>query len=114
MQRDAAQLLGQPQLRVLKGGGGEFEHHPTKDIVLHGLQDGMPWEGSTGISWPGTRRLCETDATLSDVWFGSVEDAFATSIVTSTAALALEALGHADPVHSAHQLWQRRHHVKAA
>ncbi len=114
LQRDAALLLNQPGLRVLKGGGGEFEHHPTKDITLHGLQDGAIWEGQTGTALSGHQRLSETDSTLADVWQGRIQDPFAMAIIISTAALALEACGIADPARLARDLWLRRHDAKAA
>ncbi|ASM71817.1 MULTISPECIES: glycosyl transferase family protein [Roseobacteraceae] len=114
LQRDASLLLNQPCLRVLKGGGGEFEHHPTKDITLHGLHNGAIWEGQTGTALTGHLRLSETDSRLSDVWNGTVQDEFATAIITSTAALVLGACGRADANHLALDLWARRHHAKAA
>lgn len=114
LQRDAAHLLGQRHLRVLKGGGGEFEHHPTKDITLHGLKDGQPWDGSTGISAPGHQRLSQTESGLLEIWSGNQQDAFATAIITSTAALALDAVGHADPMRTAQDLWNNRHRAQAA
>ncbi len=114
LQRDAALLLSQPALRVLKGGGGEFEHHPTKDIALHGLTNGALWEGPTGAPLSGHQRLSNTDSTLAEVWHGDRADTFATTVVTSTAGLALSALGVPDPFRTAQDLWQRRHHAQAA
>ncbi|KEJ95542.1 Anthranilate phosphoribosyltransferase [Pseudosulfitobacter pseudonitzschiae] len=114
LQRDAAALLGQPTLRVLKGGGGEFEHHPAKDMTLHGLNRGDLWEGPTGAPMTGHHRLSDTESTLSDVWNGVVQDDFATAIITSTAALALAALGVADAGCRAQTLWQSRLHPRAA
>ncbi len=113
LQRDAALLLGQPTLRVLKGGGGEFEHHPAKDITLHGLTNGATWEDQTGAPVTGHQRLSNTDSTLSDVWHGIAQDGFATAIITSTTALALSALGIADAERAAQDLWQRRHQTCA-
>ena len=37
LQMDAGAILGQPALTVIKGGGGEFERHPSKAIELFGL-----------------------------------------------------------------------------
>ncbi len=113
LQRDAAMLLNQPTLRVLKGGGGEFEHHPTKDITLHGVNGGRVWDGPTGAPMTGHKRLSSTSNTLSEVWQGTVKDDFAIAIITSTAALALAALGVADAERTAQDLWQRRHHACA-
>ena len=114
LQRDAALLLGQPTLRVLKGGGGEFEHHPAKDIALHGLTGGTIWEGPTGAVMTGHQRLSETASTLAEVWHGAGQDDFAVAIITSTAALALSALGVTDATRAAADLWQHRHRAHAA
>lgn len=114
LQRDAALLLGQGDLCVLKGGGGEFEHHPTKDISLYGVRDGTSWEGSTGVRHDGRQRLSETTCGLIDLWTGTAHDDFATSIVTSTAALALDAHGVPDAAAVARDLWARRHLSQAA
>ncbi|WP_394152914.1 glycosyl transferase family protein [Loktanella salsilacus] len=114
LQRDAALLLGQPTLRVLKGGGGEFEHHPAKDITLHGLTQGAIWEGTTGAPLTGHQRLSETTSTLAQVWHGAQTDDFAAAIITSTAALALSAAGAAQPESLAQDLWQSRHRTAAA
>jgi anthranilate phosphoribosyltransferase len=114
LQRDAALLLSQPTLRVLKGGGGEFEHHPAKDITLHGLTQGAIWEGTTGAPLTGHKRLSETTSTLSQVWHGEQADDFAAAIITSTAALALSAVGAAKPEALAQDLWQSRHRSAAA
>ncbi len=99
---------------MLKGGGGEFEHHPAKDIRVHGLHLGQPWEGATGITAPGHMRLAETDAALAALWSGTATDPFATAIVTSTATLALEALGRPDAAALSRALWHRRHCTQAA
>ncbi|MFZ3582839.1 glycosyl transferase family protein [Loktanella sp. DJP18] len=109
LQRDAALLLGQPTLRVLKGGGGEFEHHPAKDITLHGLTGSVVWEGPTGAPVTARQRLADTDSTLAEVWHDKARDAFATAIVTSTAALALSACGVSDAERVARDLWRARH-----
>ncbi|MGB0905811.1 MAG: glycosyl transferase family protein, partial [Mangrovicoccus sp.] len=44
LQQDAAALLGDSTLLVLKGGGGEFERHPSKDTLLYGLDRGDAFE----------------------------------------------------------------------
>ena len=80
---DAAQLLGWRSLTVIKGGGGEFERHPGKDIAAFGLRNGQPWQQAFPALSDETRRLKE-DATDGD---------FETAIVAGTAALAFETLG---------------------
>lgn len=114
LQRDTARLLGQRDLSVLKGGGGEFEHHPTKDISIHGLRGGAVWEGSTGVHHVGRQRLSETTSTLGGIWTGTEQDSFAAAIVISTAARALETLGVPDSDAVAEDLWTRRHLSKVA
>ena len=116
LQADAAQLLRQPALSVLKGGGGEFEHHPTKDIAIFGLRNGAPWTGTTGIHADGRRRLAETlndPADLAAIWQGRKTDDFAEAVVISTAALALDTLGVADPEATAAHAWAARHDTPA-
>lgn len=109
LQADAARLLGLPDLTVLKGGGGEFEHHPAKDIQTFGLRAGARWTGTTGARVAARRRLSEgpaDPASLAALWAGTRRDAFAEAVVLSTADLALETLGAATEARS---LWAARH-----
>jgi anthranilate phosphoribosyltransferase len=112
LQADAARLLGDARLSVLKGGGGEFEHHPAKDIAVYGLRDGQSWSGFTGRSLTQHRRLAEDDLTsaaLSALWTGELEDAFAQATVLGTAALALDAAGVTrNAAEMAETLWAER------
>lgn len=108
LQADAAERLGLADLTVLKGGGGEFEHHPAKDISIFGLRGGTPWQGQSGQSVAGHLRLADapTDrAALRALWQGSLRDPFAEAIVISTADLALGTLGSTA---SARDLWAAR------
>lgn len=112
IQRDAARILGLPRLTVLKGGGGEFEHHPAKDIALFGLRNGVNWDGATGRAIEAHRRLAEgihDPAALEALWSGELSEPFAEAIVLSTAALALETAGVAeDGATRAADLWHDR------
>lgn len=117
LQADAAKLLGLRQLTVLKGGGGEFEHHPAKDISVFGLRGGASWTGTTGTRLRDHRRLADEDrdpADLAALWEGCFEHPFAESVVLSTAALALETAGVKDASRSAERLWADRPHQIAA
>jgi len=110
LQSEACALLGQPAMTVLKGGGGEFERHPSKQIALFGLRGGQPWEGSAAPLIGETRRLADETpdpADLARLWQGGRHDPFAEQIVTGTAALALETLGR--PPELARTLWAERH-----
>ena len=117
LQADAARLMGLPRLTVLKGGGGEFEHHPAKDIAIFGLRDGEPWNGLTGRPVAAHQRLADAPAepeALADIWTGARTDAFAEAIVLSTASLALETAGVADPERMARDVWAARNRDLAA
>ena len=116
LQADVAALLGCHSLSVIKGGGGEFERNPAKSIEAFGLRDGLLWQSQ----WPATRteklKLVSGPAdnsTLSRVWSGQQEDAFARDIVVGTAAAALATLGTPNAEIRATQLWdaRRRHAV---
>ena len=111
LQADAGRLLGLTRLTVLKGGGGEFEHHPAKDIATFGLRDALPWTGLTGREVAAHCRLADAPsdpAALAGLWSGTRPDAFAEAIVVSTAALALDTAGHESPESVARALWDRR------
>ena len=115
IQMDAGALLGQPNLTIIKGGGGEFERNPAKDAALYGLRDGQKFEQTAPALLDETRRLAEgpTDpVALTALWDGHLSDPFAQSIVLGTAALALETLGVDGS--KASDLWHNRHAAKAA
>ncbi len=109
LQADAAQKLGWQRLTVIKGGGGEFERHPGKDIAAFGLRDCQAWEGQFPATLAQTRRLSDTER--SEL---AHPDRFETEIITGTAALALNTLGVRDPSETAHALWTARIKAKAA
>ncbi len=116
LQSDAAHLMGLPRLTVLKGGGGEFEHHPAKDIATFGLRDGQSWTGLTGRPVDAHRRLADApqdSPALAGLWDGTRPDPFARAIVTSTAALALDTAGISAPEDTAERLWEERAGVTA-
>lgn len=111
LQADAAHLLGWSALSVIKGGGGEFERHPGKDIVGFGLRGGARVEHRFKALDPVKGRLADgaTTEDLRGLWDGTVTDAFAMQVVIGTAALALDTLGESAPQQAANQLWANRH-----
>ncbi|SEV93477.1 Anthranilate phosphoribosyltransferase [Cognatiyoonia koreensis] len=119
LQAQAADLLGQRDLAIIKGGGGEFERHPSKEIAVYGLRDGAHTKDTAGALLHDARRLHEAgkDVDLRGLWHGAVEDAFAIATVTGTAALALFALKAAptltDADHMARALWDARHQTES-
>ncbi|MGR3465422.1 glycosyl transferase family protein [Limimaricola sp.] len=115
LQTDTGALLGQRNLMILKGAGGEFERNPSKEIELFGLLDGAEVDLSAQALRDETRRLADPGGRPGDLqrlWCGESDDAFATALVTGTAALALLALraapGLARAEALAEALWQAR------
>lgn len=112
LQARAAALLGDTDLTIIKGGGGEFERHPSKDIQVFGLRNGVHHEGVAPALVGDVRRLNDGAVDVLALWQGRVDDAFATATVTGTAALALWTLGAATTISGAQdiaaQLWQNR------
>lgn len=121
LQADAGALLGQPQMTVLKGAGGEFERMPTKPVALFGLRDGAGWDDSVPALLDEARRLSADDFgpdALPALWSGALHDPFAEAVVLGTAAVALMTLGRA-PDHDsamdlARALWTDRSREVAA
>ncbi len=119
LQARAAALLGQKNLSIIKGGGGEFERHPSKDSVVFGLRDGVH------IQDPNPPLMCETlklhdvsnPIDLPSLWAGHTHDPFAIATITGTAALSLWTLKAARTTGDAHMmacaLWDARHHTES-
>lgn len=119
LQAQAAALLGQKNLSIIKGGGGEFERHPSKDTVVFGLRAGAHMQETAAHILDDTRKLHKTDdpVDLVDLWQGRRHDPFAIATITGTAALALWTLGAAatpdESHHLARGLWASRHHTES-
>lgn len=119
LQAQAAALLGQKDLSIIKGGGGEFERHPSKDVMVFGLRDGAHIQEAAAHILQDTRKLHEAGDTidLTDLWQGRTHDPFAIATITGTAALALWTLKAAPTPDEAHQmaqdLWASRHHTES-
>ncbi len=110
LQADAAALLGWQNLTVIKGGGGEFERHPAKDIAAFGLRDGAAWEGNFHALIAETRRLAEPTAAY-DLTRPSDFDE---QVIIGTAAAALATLGTTEDHDTARKLWHARQPRDAA
>lgn len=121
LQQDAARLLGERRMLVLKGGGGEFERHPSKAVELFGLNDGAPFEALAPPLFDEKRRLAEAGITreaLGPFWRGETDDPFAEAVVLGTAAAALLATGSFGDLDTAAgvaaELWATRRDRAAA
>jgi len=119
LQAHAADLLGQRHLSIIKGGGGEFERHPSKDALVFGLRDGAHIQETASHILDDTRRLHDVQKPihLSDLWEGRTQDAFACATITGTAALALWTVKAAPTLPDADQmartLWDDRHQTES-
>lgn len=89
LQADAAALLEWENLTIIKGGGGECERHPAKDIAAFGLRGGDAWEQTYQATLAEPRRLAP--AALTD-WQPATQTDFETAIVTGTTALVQDTL----------------------
>lgn len=93
LQADAAGLLGWANLTVVKGGGGEFECHPAKDIAAFGLRGGTLWQATLPARLSDTRRLCEPSGSeLCSRWAAQTPNTFETAIIEATAQAARDTL----------------------
>ncbi|MEL6479594.1 MAG: glycosyl transferase family protein [Pseudomonadota bacterium] len=121
LQQDAGALLGQREMIVLKGGGGEFERHPGKAVALYGLRAGTAFETTAPALLDTARRLADPSAEpahLTAIWTGQRSDPFAEATIIGTAAAALLALGTAGTITTAEaearRLWAARLPARAA
>ncbi|MEM7270493.1 MAG: glycosyl transferase family protein [Pseudomonadota bacterium] len=117
LQTDAANLLGQKAIGVIKGGGGEFERHPGKSIELYGY-GAEPFDlKMPAMTNAAARRLKDDEAPptvdqLVGLWTGEAEDPFAADVVIATAGAALLVAGAAGTIEEADtmaaDLWRAR------
>lgn len=113
--QEAAAILGQPHMVVLKGEGGEIERNPDGPCLVQSVHDGVLKNEEWPAMFSGRRHL--KDATmdvrrLPALWRGEIEDEYAEATVVGTTAIALEAMGAAQGIPEAQakasELWQRR------
>jgi anthranilate phosphoribosyltransferase len=116
--QEAALLLNQPHLAVLKGEGGEIERDPDIECLVQSVHEGV----RTDQIWPPLfkqRHVKEEKMDpqrLSALWRGELKDEYAIGAVTSTTAVALKLMGKADSIESAQALaekmWAERPKVR--
>lgn len=117
--RDTAELLGQKNMAVFKGEGGEAERRPHKPVVVQMLQDGK----HTEEQWPALleEHTYEKDdemdiSRLMAVWQGMEENDYATGAIIGTSAIVLRIMGRAQSpsaaIKLATQMWDDRNKDK--
>jgi anthranilate phosphoribosyltransferase len=104
--QQAAALLSQPHMAVLKGEGGETERNPDMECLVQSVHNGE----LSDENWPAlfTHRhvkpnLLEPEQ-LALIWQGKIEEEFATASIIGTAAIALKLLGKTETQMQAQQL----------
>ncbi|MGZ8227048.1 MAG: glycosyl transferase family protein [Methylococcaceae bacterium] len=112
--QQAAALLQQPHMAVLKGEGGETERNPDMECLVQSVHNGE----LVDENWPALfpRRHVKPEELdpkqLALMWQGRSEDEFAEASIIGTAAIALKLLGKSDSQQGAHQLaadfWKNR------
>ena len=110
----AALLLGEQDMAVLKGEGGETERNPDVECLVQSVSHGELFDET----WPSLfeRRHMKAEELnpeqMRQLWQGEIEDEFAEATVIGTAAVALKLLGKAEDPQTAHALaqtyWQAR------
>jgi len=99
--------LGWDSLTIIKGGGGEFERHPSKEIAAFGLRNGAGWEATYPAIFDETRRLSEGTGRSR---IGQAPSAFEAEFIDGTALMALARLA---PLTAAIRPPERRPPMKA-
>ncbi|MCW2286621.1 anthranilate phosphoribosyltransferase [Rhodoblastus acidophilus] len=110
----AAKILGERNMIVFRGEGGEIERRPGKPCETLGLRDGVPFEERWAPLMEEPRQLPDDamePTKLLAVWRGD-DNAYAQAAITGTMALALKTSGAAPDQDKAQalaaQIWDAR------
>jgi anthranilate phosphoribosyltransferase len=101
--QEAALLLKQPHLAVIKGEGGEIERDPDLECLVQSVHD----DKLVDETWPPLfqQRHVKEDVMnpqhLVALWRGEIEDEYAEGTVISTTAIALRLMAKADSIEAA-------------
>jgi anthranilate phosphoribosyltransferase len=112
--QEAALLLNQPHLAVIKGEGGEIERNPDMECLVQSLHNGV----LSDEVWPPLfeKRHVKESALdplrLPALWRGDIEDEFAEAAVVGTVAIVLKLMEKAvnidEAQQMAHKMWEER------
>jgi anthranilate phosphoribosyltransferase len=105
--RDGAALLGESDMIVFRGEGGEIERRPSKPCETLGLRAGEAFEERWPPIMDDPRQLPDESMDVSrllGLWRGEIADAYAEAAVTGTMALALRSMGLAPDQQAAQKL----------
>ena len=107
--QEAAQLLGEANVAVIKGEGGEIECNPDSPCLVQRVRNGQLEEEE----WPAmfARRHVKNDnmdsRQLAKVWRGEADDEYGAAATISTAAITLQLMRKADSREDAMALAQK-------
>jgi len=111
--QQAAKLLEQPHMVVIKGEGGEIEASPDTSCTLYSCHEGTLSEEE----WPALlegRRVKPTQLDLDELpklWRGTQENAYGEAAIINTTAITLatmKQLSRQEAIETARALWQSR------
>jgi anthranilate phosphoribosyltransferase len=112
--QQAAMMLNQSHMAVIKGDGGEIERNPDMECLVQSVHNGE----MSDETWPPMfekRHVKDAEMDirrLSQLWRGEIEDEYASAAVTGTLAITLKMMGKADSQKEAEALatdmWNRR------
>ena len=112
--QQAAILLNQPHLAVIKGDGGEIERNPDIECLVQSVHNGEMIDET----WPAMfkRRHVKDEEMnpqrLGLLWRGEIDDEYANAAVIGTLAITLKMMGKADSQQSAEamasEMWNNR------
>lgn len=113
--RDAALALGDRNMIVFRGEGGEAERRPGKPCEILGARDGEAFETRWPPSFDDPRQIPDEQmdpSRLQKIWSGERTDPYAEAAITGALALALLALNRAqdpdDAQKNAERIWDAR------
>ncbi len=104
--QQAADLLGDQNLAVFKGEGGEAERNPDGPCNVRMMRAGKMLEEVWPALFPSRHLKDEAMdvARLRQLWRGDIDDEYGRASVTGTAAIALRMMGRADNIADAEAL----------
>ena len=112
--QEAAIILDQPHLAVIKGDGGEIERNPDVECLVQSVHNGE----MSDETWPAMfkRRHVKDEEMnpqrLGQLWRGEIEDEYASAAVIGTLAITLKMMGKADNQQDAEtlaaEMWNSR------
>lgn len=115
----AATLLGEINMAVFRGEGGEVERRPNKPVEVRTVHDGVPGVENWPPILPEPRQGADEDmdiGRLTALWCGRIEDDYAEAAVTGTVAIALRLMRRADDFETAQamasEMWGGRDRSK--